>query len=244
MADTKTLDEHAETVKRLEDRERIDAEWRKRAQLGMCVMDAPTGPECWCGAPSEVEAGLCLRHARELERLSHAEKAEARARELEARHAIRERVFDACARVEVHQRTVEIPMWRERAQKAEASAEALETERLRGHNILVAVANALGASGVPAEALPAMVAETRTQLARLREAAENVVAAKPRSEAEECAIEILEAVLSTPGPALAEIRREAQVEALRAAADRHTTPDEIRMWLRQRADEIEKEAGR
>lgn len=135
----------AGTVKSImEDRERIDAEWRKRAQLGMCVMDAPNGPECWCGAPSEVEAGLCLHHARELERLSHAEKAEARVRELEAErdalvkaHAIRERVFNACAKAELQQRTIDLPAWRTRADKAEAD-----------------------------------LAETRAQLARLREAAE------------------------------------------------------------------------
>jgi hypothetical protein len=31
-----------------------------------CRMDAPDGPECWCGDPSAVEAGLCAKHAREV----------------------------------------------------------------------------------------------------------------------------------------------------------------------------------
>lgn len=114
------------------------------------------------------------------------------------------------------------------------------------------------------------LAETRAQLARLREVvteSEDATAAgdvaRDASESgyndayppemgyeersakwnaaldRECeAVKALRAALSEPGPTLASIR----AEALRAAADRLTTPDDIRMWLRQRADEIE--AGR
>lgn len=36
-----------------------------------CRMDAPDGPECWCGRPSVVEAGLCRIHKEGHQRSIH-----------------------------------------------------------------------------------------------------------------------------------------------------------------------------
>lgn len=261
----------AGTVKSIvEDRERIDAEWRKRAQLGMCVMDAPNGPECWCGAPSEVEAGLCLRHARELERLSHAEKAEARVRELEAERdearttaledaailveadaaqapSRRRALMEAAERIRGLRSLCSVTSARaelyaaaneaERAlriraegaaRKHEGTIDELEGERLR-------VALALGATTVDhveglARRVASELAETRAQLARLREAAEATERLFSYSDTMQQfvlpanarvmpVLNDLRVALSTPGPTLAEIRRTAQAEVLRDAVD-------------------------
>lgn len=224
----------AGTVKSIvEDRERIDAEWRKRAQLGMCVMDAPNGPECWCGAPSEVEAGLCLRHARELERLSHAEKAEARVRELEAENG---KMVNALARVALK------PLVDAATVDTIALADLAETR--------AQLARLREASKVMSDAAGDLAQRIDEAPNEECQFCEMVLHDEGGADHEpECRVAVLtradaalREALSTPGPTLAEIRREAQVEALRAAADRHTTPDEIRMWLRQRADDLE--AGR
>lgn len=106
------------------------------------------------------------------------------------------------------------------------------------------------------------LAETRAQLARLREAASGLLSSArdaivaswdarlddrdrggvviDRAAYARLAASVTLHVdaISDPGPTLAQIR----AEALRMAADRHTTPDDIRMWLRMRAADIE--AGR
>jgi len=35
------------------------------ALAGACQMDAPDGPRCWCGRPSEYQSGECAYHGRE-----------------------------------------------------------------------------------------------------------------------------------------------------------------------------------
>jgi len=93
----------------------------------------------------------------------------------------------------------------------------------------------------------ATLAETRAQLARLREAAEAVDEADASGDDTVLGVAIrnLRDALSTPGPTLADIRRAAQVEVLREMAGNLTqgwASEWLAGWLRQRADDME--AGR
>jgi len=46
------------------------------ARLGVCRMDGPNGPECWCGSPSTYESGECEYHGAQAQRALQCDRAE------------------------------------------------------------------------------------------------------------------------------------------------------------------------
>lgn len=145
----------------------------------------------------------------------------------------------------------------ERVRKAEARVRELEAERDAARAQIDEAQRAVSRMVKHAEKAEADFAETRAQLARLREAAEAVDEADASGDDTVLGVAIrhLRAALSTTGPTLAEIRRAAQVEVLRdaariceeeAAACSTATGSYIasrcESIIRQRADDLE--AGR
>lgn len=170
-----------------------------------------------------------------------------------------ESVEDAAQRIVERLRTAAAEIARVRELEAGRDMARAEVEMLRGVGCSEDGDGPCGAclkcARQRADKAEANLAETRAQLARLREAAERYVAIDRADEVERGTADIpaepgspraeIEACLSTPGPTLAEMRAEALRDAARrwmADHENSTSAEHVHDWLRQRADDLE--AGR